>query len=175
MKNEEIDRKERIKAEFDRIIVFFENLDDNKKAVILPLIQNAAFIKITLEDLRELIQRDGVVDYYQNGANQSGLKQSAALQSYNSLIKNYATIIKSLCDYLPPPTRKALSASWTPRVEEEHAEICRNVEEELALAAEFQKWQREQEAQGKKVTTGFEAWKRNKSAVDAEKQLDEDL
>lgn len=148
--NEELNRKERLKKEFDRIIVFFEDLSDNKKTVILPLIQNAAFMKITLEDLRELIQRDGVVDYYQNGANQSGLKQSAALQSYNALIKNYAAIIKSLCDYLPPQIQrdfplqpKEKSAAEIKSERRKEAAKQKKFHEEMALVAEYQKYQRE--------------------------------
>ena len=121
-------------------------------AIILPLIHNAAFMKCTLEDLQDLIQRDGVVDYYQNGANQSGLKQSAALQSYNSLIKNYAAVLKSLCEYLPRSKRAAFTCMMPERTPEEDAEdLRRSVERadrinaEIAAAAEKQRLKREKE------------------------------
>ena len=165
MNEDELDRKERIKTEYDRIIGFYQNMNENAKAVILPLIQNAAFMKITLEDLQDLIQRDGVVDYYQNGANQSGLKQSAALQSYNSLIKNYSAIIKSLCEYLPPQARASVSVSMQTVKEPQEdrrrreEERSRQIEEEIRLAVAYQEWQRAQEAKGEKPAISFTKWK----------------
>ena len=38
------------------------------------------------------------------------MKQSAALQSYNALVKNYAAVIKTLFGLLPPMERPRLSA-----------------------------------------------------------------
>ena len=76
-------------------------MDENERAVIDPIIQNSAFMKIQLDDLQEIINRDGVTEVYQNGANQYGVKQSAAVQSYNALIKNYAAVIKQLSGYVP--------------------------------------------------------------------------
>lgn len=95
------EKEKRIKAELKRISSYFEKVPTNKKEVVRPLLQNASFMKVTLEDLQELINEEGVIDQYQNGANQSGLKQSASLQSYNALVKNYASVIKSLCSLLP--------------------------------------------------------------------------
>lgn len=94
-------KDERIKAELERISVYFADIADNQRAVILPLLQNAAFMKVTLEDLQELINNDGLIDEYQNGENQKGLKVSAALQSYNSTVKNYGGVIKQVFSLLP--------------------------------------------------------------------------
>lgn len=157
----EKDRNKRIKAEFDRIIVYFEDLDENEKAVLLPLIQNAAFMRVTLEDLQELIKRDGVIDYYQNGANQSGLKQSAALQSYNLLIKNYASVIKSLGGFLPYKQTKLPALQPRPQAQanyipgESEEERTRRINDNLNLASEYQKWSREQKGH----VMSFDAWK----------------
>lgn len=121
----------------------------------MPLLQNAAFMKVTLEDLQEVINANGVTEEYQNGANQKGVKQSAALQSYNSLIKNYGNVIKMLSNLLPPEEKKiALSSlhGWKPpeQTEEEIEEQMRREEErqrkindEIAKAAEWQRQQRE--------------------------------
>ena len=98
----EKERNKRIKEEIKRISFFFEELPENEMSIISPLIQNAAFMRVTLEDLQETIARDGPVDHYQNGANQSGTKQSAALQGYIALQKTYLQTAKSLAEYLPP-------------------------------------------------------------------------
>ena len=99
-------KEERINDELTRISRRFEKADGNQRAIAAPLIQNAAFMKVTLEDLQEIINAEGVVDEYKNGANQYGMKQSATLQSYNALIKNYASVIKTLSQILPPEERQ---------------------------------------------------------------------
>ena len=67
-------KKKRIQAELDRISIVFEKVPEKERSVIDPLLQNYAFMKVTLEDLQEEIIRDGVSETYQNGANQSGQK-----------------------------------------------------------------------------------------------------
>ena len=94
-------KEERIKTELERISKHFENVNESQRAIVTPLLQNAAFMKVTLEDLQKIINEEGVTETYQNGANQRGIKQSATLQSYNSLIKNYASVIKTLSQLLP--------------------------------------------------------------------------
>ena len=101
-------KEQRIQEEFERISSFYSELDKNKKAVITPILQNAAFMRVTLEDLQQLILEEGVVDQYQNGENQHGKKQSAALQSYNALVKNYAAVSKTLTQMLPPERKPIL-------------------------------------------------------------------
>ena len=94
-------KKKKIDQEFERINAYFEKAPKSKKEVLLHLIQNASFMKVTLEELQDLIVKEGVIDEYQNGANQHGTKQSATLQSYNALVKNYASVMKALCSLLP--------------------------------------------------------------------------
>ena len=121
---EEKDKDIRIYEEFQRLSVYFEDLAEHERSVILPLIQNAAFMRITLEELQKIIAEQGPVEAYQNGENQYGMKQSAALQSYNSLIKNYAAVIKNLFNLLPPMKRPVLSAweQWQLEHKEEETE-----------------------------------------------------
>ena len=49
-----------------------------------------------LLDLKEIIKRTGAVEFYQNGATQKGIKKSAAVDSYNTILKNYITVHKQL-------------------------------------------------------------------------------
>ena len=89
-------KEARIKRELDRLKKQFVKLDGRQKAVASSLIQNAAFMKVTLEDLQEIINSEGLIEEYQNGSNQKGVKQSAALQGYNALVKNYTAVLKTL-------------------------------------------------------------------------------
>lgn len=151
----EINKENRISEELKRISQYFEKVDANQRAIVSPLLQNAAFMKVTLEDLQEVIKKEGVTEEYQNGANQRGVKQSAALQSYNSLIKNYASVIKTLSQLLPPEAKKIASSTffgWNPpeKSEEEIEEEIRmsmerqkKINAEIAKGIEYQRQQRE--------------------------------
>ena len=158
---EELDRNKRIKKEFQRIIIFFEELDENKKAVINPLVQNAAFMRVTLDDLQKIISEQGPVEHYQNGANQFGLKQSAALQAYNALVKNYASVIKTISGFLPLSQRVFFSSSQPEEKTEEEflrdrekaEERQKRIKETIDAAAEWQKKNRELEARMKDAKT----------------------
>lgn len=94
------DKEQRIQKEYNRLMDLFSKAPAGQLRLALPLIQNAAFMKVTLEDLQAAINAEGVTEVYQNGANQRGMKQSATLQGYNSLIKNYATVQKQLSQLL---------------------------------------------------------------------------
>lgn len=100
-------KEERIKKELNRLKRIYRVLTPNKLAIVTPLLENAAFMKVTLEDLQGIINDNGCSDEYQNGANQFGKKTSADLQAYNSLIKNYNTVSDRLEKLLPPEQRKS--------------------------------------------------------------------
>ena len=69
-------------------------------------IKNAAFMAVSLEELQEIINEEGYTVEYQNGANQSGTKQSDAVKTHIAMTKNHAAIIKQLCDLVPPEKKK---------------------------------------------------------------------
>ena len=102
-----ITKEGRIKKEFERLSEIYSVLPKNKKAIVTPLLENAAFMKITLEDLQKVINEEGYSDEYKNGENQYGKKASAEMQSYNAMIKNYNTVSDRLEKLLPPEARKS--------------------------------------------------------------------
>ena len=87
-------KDQRIRQEYGRMKKLFAAMPENE-------LQNAAFMKVTLEDLQQAINENGVTDEYQNGANQSGTKASADLQAYNSLAKVYNALMDKLSGKLP--------------------------------------------------------------------------
>lgn len=101
------DKETRIKKELKRLTAIYSSLPDNKYNLILPILENAAFMKATLEDLQTSINEAGCVDEYQNGSNQFGKKQSADIQAYNGLIKNYNAISARLEKMLPAEQQKS--------------------------------------------------------------------
>jgi len=94
-------KDERIQKESDRLKELLKEIPADRLNAVMSLIYNAAFMTITLEDLQETINRNGVVSEYQNGENQWGTKKSPEVEIYNTMIKNHASIMKQLTDLIP--------------------------------------------------------------------------
>ena len=99
--------KGRVKKEKARLNKLFEDLEPNKLQTCQALIDRAAFITISLEDLETQLNEIGWTEYYQNGETQSGWKKSAAADVHISLTKNLNTIIKQLLELVPPAKRRS--------------------------------------------------------------------
>lgn len=100
-----IEKEKRIEREIRRLNNLLKDLGEDKKKAVSSLIKNAAFMSVTLEDLQEEINENGVTEEYRNGANQFGVKKSSAVEVYNTMIKNHVQVMKQLTDLLPkePP------------------------------------------------------------------------
>ena len=105
-KKVELDKNGKIKREKNRLNKVFKTLDKNKLATVQSLINTAAFIAVTLEELQEIINREGYISEYKNGANQFGKKQSEAVEIHIQMTRNLTTIIKQLSDLAPQEKRK---------------------------------------------------------------------
>ena len=107
----ELTKDQRIRQEYERMKELFSAMPENELSFCDPLLQNAAFMKVTLEDLQQAINENGVTDQYQNGANQSGTKASADLQAYNSLAKVYNALMEKLSNRLPKMIKQSRLAA----------------------------------------------------------------
>ena len=94
-------RKTKIKKEQKRLQDIFKNLDTSKKKTVEKLIEDAAFMAVPLEETRQIIARDGIVETYQNGANQTGVKKSSAVEVYDKMVNTYSRVVKQLTDLIP--------------------------------------------------------------------------
>lgn len=135
-------KNKKIYEEFLRIGLLYEGITENKFAVIFPLIRDAAFMRITLDELSATINRTGAIEEYKNGADQFGMKQSAALQSYNNVIKVYSSTLKQLFSYLPLSKEQSLSVQEKWRRERMDPEELEEVlaEERKAAAKSSAEW-----------------------------------
>lgn len=103
-----------IKAEIKRLTKIFANIDEDKRDLCEQLVQNAAFMAVSLRDLQEQIKIDGWVEDYQNGANQKGRKTGSAAVLYTKLINNYRQTIGDLCKLLPKGEQELARLSSDP-------------------------------------------------------------
>lgn len=97
----ELSIDKRIKKEIARLNKIFKDISKDRKDTVKKLIENASFMSIQMEDMQKRINEEGVTTKYQNGENQWGFKKSPDVDTYNSFIKQYTTIIKQLTDLLP--------------------------------------------------------------------------
>ena len=104
---ENAEKLKRIKKERTRLMRIFSDLDENKKQTCEALIDRAAFITISLQDLETQLNTTGWVETYQNGENQYGMKKAAAADVHISLTKNLNAIMKQLLELVPPAQKKS--------------------------------------------------------------------
>lgn len=104
---ENSEKLKRIKKERTRLMKIFVDLDANKKDTCAALIDRAAFITISLQDLEAQLNETGWVETYQNGENQYGMKKAAAADVHISLTKNLNAIMKQLLELVPPAQKKS--------------------------------------------------------------------
>ena len=106
-KEETPTKEERVVKEKKRLNKLFKELEPNKLKTCQSLIDRAAFITVSLEELEQQLNEVGFTEYYQNGDKQSGWKKSAAADVHISLTKNLTTITKQLLELVPAAQKKS--------------------------------------------------------------------
>lgn len=101
-------KKEKEKIKLDSIEEHSKKLrdlyvkcDNEDIPLIVNLIEEASFMYVTLKELKDKINANGVKERYKNGSNQYGYKDSVEVKTYNTMIKNYTSVIKQLNDMIP--------------------------------------------------------------------------
>ena len=94
-------KRKRADDELEKLEKLFSPLPENERSFIQPLLENAAFMRATLDELQIKIRLEGATDEYQNGANQCGMKISASIQAYNQVMKTYHSLMDKLMAKLP--------------------------------------------------------------------------
>lgn len=94
-------RNKTTSKELNKLKKIFKNIESDKQKTVEKLISNAAFMAESLDELQEIIREKGFTEEYQNGANQFGVKKCSEVEIYNTMIKNYASVIKQLTELLP--------------------------------------------------------------------------
>ena len=89
-----------VKREINKLKKIYKEEPDDKRKSVEKLIENAAWMAVSLTELKGLIDEYGYTESYQNGEHQSGTKDSTYVRAYNTMIKNYNSTIKLLLDNL---------------------------------------------------------------------------
>ena len=99
------EREVRLTNERERLRIIEERfISDSDLVIVRCLLEEIAFMNVELAEARQIVQAKGIVEEYQNGENQRGLKKSTAIETYDKLVNSRLRCIKQLTDMLPPPT-----------------------------------------------------------------------
>lgn len=96
----EEEKQKQIKKEITTLRRLFKNLPKDKQKAAEGLLQEAAFMKATLEETRHIIDQEGILEHFEQGA-QKFLREHPATKVYNTMINRYAAVCKQLFDMLP--------------------------------------------------------------------------
>jgi hypothetical protein len=89
-----------VKSTKKKILKILSKIDVNLLKISDSLIENISFMSVTLDDLIQTIKAKGIKEFYCNGKNQFGFKESVEIKIYNTMQKNFQSSMKLLIDML---------------------------------------------------------------------------
>ena len=103
-----MDKKEKlIKAEKERLIGIFEDIEQNKLDFVKTLIDRLAWLNVNIKEVEKKLDEEGAVVAYNNGGGQSGVRESPYSKVRMQYTKDITTITKQLIDLVPAQTKKS--------------------------------------------------------------------
>ena len=95
------EKERKIKREISKLRKIYKNISEDKMKLCENLIKNAAFMSATLEELQDIINKDGAVIDSKNGNGFEVTQEHPAQKSYNQMVSKYSGVIRQLCELLP--------------------------------------------------------------------------
>ena len=98
--SKESEKDRLVNNEISRLTRLFKDITRNKRLTAKGLIEEAAYMRITLQELKVEIDRDGPIDEMPQGE-YSILREHPALKAYNTMVQRYTNIINQLTNLHP--------------------------------------------------------------------------
>jgi len=106
-RKKELTKEERIVKEERRLKRVYRDLSKDKASITQGLIRRASYMRTTLEDLEKDLDENGMWEMFSQSENQEPYeRERPAARLYNTINKNYQSIIKQLSDLLPKEAPK---------------------------------------------------------------------
>ena len=99
-RKKKVSKETLVNREISRLTNLFKDIDANKRLTAKGLIEEASFMKATLQELKEMIDEQGPIDEMPQGE-YSILREHPALKSYNTMVQRYTNIINQLTSLHP--------------------------------------------------------------------------
>ncbi len=97
---EKIEKDKKIKQEINKFKKIYKDLEKEKFKTIEGLISDAAFLKITLCELKEDILENGLTELFEQGE-QSFYRERPEVKTYSTFLQRYTGVMKQLIDLMP--------------------------------------------------------------------------
>lgn len=81
-------------------------VDPERIEALEPVIDNVAWMRAKLDEVRAEIVDEGIVIAYDNGGGQTGVRENPAYKGYESLWRSYMLGIAKILEALPAQTAK---------------------------------------------------------------------
>ena len=92
----------RVKAEIKKLEQVLQDVAEDKAQMVSGLLRRAAYMRITLEDYEEDMTVNGHVEMFtQSEKTEPYERERPVVRLYNSMIKNYSSVMKQICDLAP--------------------------------------------------------------------------
>jgi hypothetical protein len=100
-------KEKRISTELNRLKKLFDQITPKKRQLVDGLIHRAAYMRITLEIYEKDLDENGYVESFtQSEKTEPYERERPVARLYNTMNKNYQSIIKQLTDLLPAEVQK---------------------------------------------------------------------
>lgn len=96
-----MDKEKAIKKEIGELNKLFADIPADRAKLVEGLIQNAAFMRVTLEELQKEVIENGAVIQCQSGNGFDTIKDNPAQKAYTTMVSRYTQIINQLQGLLP--------------------------------------------------------------------------
>ncbi|HBF9753623.1 TPA: hypothetical protein KO397_003653 [Clostridioides difficile] len=97
---EQLEKEKKIKQEVSRLKKNYKDLEKEKVKILDGLVNEAAFLKISLEETREILTKEGLTEIFKQGK-QEFERERLQVKIYLNFMKLYSSVMKQLIDIIP--------------------------------------------------------------------------
>ena len=97
---EQLEKEKKIKQEVSRLKKNYKDLEKEKVKILDGLVNEAAFLKISLEETREILTKEGLTEILKQGK-QEFERERLQVKIYLNFMKLYSNVMKQLIDIIP--------------------------------------------------------------------------
>ena len=99
---EQLEKEKKIRAEKNRIAKIYKNINMDKDItkVLDGLISDAAFMRVSLEEVKQKLIKEGLMEKFKNGS-QEFMREKPEAKLFLNFMKQYSNTMKQLIDLMP--------------------------------------------------------------------------
>lgn len=99
---EQLEKEKKIRQEKNRIAKIYKNINMDKDItkVLDGLISDAAFMRVSLEEVKQKLIKEGMMEKFVNGS-QEFMRERPEAKLFLNFMKQYSNTMKQLIDLMP--------------------------------------------------------------------------